>query len=88
MLPKEGFKEAGLLSLRACASRWSRKAFAFKRLISYIAHINIYQVSSEIFDRLTIFFTCSGVRGDLGSTPECAATACGGGVEGLSVIVL
>lgn len=38
--------------------------------------------------KLTIFLTCSGVRGDLGSTPKCEGAAPGGGVEGLSVIAL
>ena len=35
----------------------------------------------------TMFLTCSGVRGDLGSTPGLEGAVCGGGVEGRSVIL-
>ena len=33
-----------------------------------------------------MFLTCSGVRGDVGSTPGLEGAVCGGGVEGRSVI--
>ena len=75
------------LLLRASDSRWERRALAFRRLISYFVSQKDGKYKLDDTASHTIFLTCSGVSGDLGSTPALEGAVCGGGVEGRSVIL-
>lgn len=85
-LLEERLREAGASLLRASESRWERRALAFRRLISWFFGQKAGRTGGE-GEGHTIFLTCSGVRGDAGSTPGLEGAVCGGGVEGRSAIL-
>ena len=83
---EDRFREVGASLLQASASRWVRRAFAFKRLISWVVGQANSGRDCEDWGH-TIFLTCSGVRGPLGRIPGLEGAVCGGGVEGRSVML-
>ena len=83
---EDRFREVGGSLLRASASRWVRRALAFKRLISWVVGQANGRRNYKDTGH-TIVLTCSGVRGPLGRTPGLEGAVCGGGVEGRSVIL-